>query len=191
VKTYSVATFLVARPGLTPRLMAKAAHLLDSRSATLRDAGFEPTFGDAGEVLQGVEAFLGILVYLGLAFLALMGLEVTTYRRRFHELNTLISLISIHQSGKDVLGVANVAQQRENVLYLRICSDLLGLISVVTGYYTQENSSLLYSNLLEIIHHRCSGLKLNIQTKILHVAISLPPEPERSAESEEATGDEA
>ena len=190
VATYSVATFLVARRGLTPRLLAGAAHLLDNRAATLRDAGFEPTFGEASDVLQGLEAFLGILVYLGLAFLALLGLEVVSYRRRFHELNTLISLISIHQSEKDVLGLADTARQRENVLYLRICSDLLGLISVISGYYTQENSSLLYSNLLEIIHHRCSGLKLNIQTKILHAAITLPPDHQPAAEPEEVSGDE-
>ena len=32
--------------------------------------------------------------------------------------------------------------------YLSICSDLLGLISVISGYYAQENPSLLYGNLL-------------------------------------------
>jgi hypothetical protein len=171
VDTYSVSTYLVARRDLTPRLLASAAHLLDAEPYTLRDRGFEPTVGEASEVLQGAEAFLGILVYIGLAFLALLGIEVTTYRRRFHELNTLISLISMHQSEKDVLGLTDPDQRRENLLYLTICSDLLGLISVISGYYTQENSSLLYSNLLEIIHHRCSGLKLNIQTKILHAQI--------------------
>ena len=66
-------------------------------------------------------------------------IEVTTYRRRFHELNTLISLISMHQSQKDVLGLTNDDRRRENLLYLGMCSDLLGLISVISGYYTQEN----------------------------------------------------
>ena len=83
----------------------------------------------------------------------------------------MISLISMHQSEKDVLGLTDDDRRSENLLYLRICSDLLGLISVISGYYTQENSSLLYSNLLQIIHHRCNGLKLNIQTKILHAPI--------------------
>lgn len=182
VSTYSVSTYLVARRGLTPRRMAAAAHLLDTNSNTLRDRSFEPTVSEAGELFQGVEAFLGILIYIGLAFLALLGLEITTYRRRFHELNTLISLISMNQSAKDVLGLAHHDKRRENLLYLRICSDLLGLISVISGYYTQENSSLLYSNLLEIIHHRCNGLKLNIQTKILHASIAVTPDADGPSE---------
>ncbi len=62
----------------------------------------------------------------------------------------------------------------ENLLYLATCSDLLGLISVISGYYAQENPSLLYSNLLEIIQRRCDGLKLNIQAKILHAAVPVP-----------------
>jgi len=110
-----------------------------------------------------------------LAFLALLGLEVVTYRRRFHELNTLISLITMHQSEKDVLGLSNNAQRRENLVYLSICSDLLGLISVIGGYYSQENSSLLYSSLLDTIHERSNAMKLNIQTKIMHASIALPP----------------
>lgn len=176
VRTYRVSTYLVARRGLTPRHMAIAAHLLDPESAAFLDRSYEPTMSDAGEILQGVEAFLGILVYIGLAFLALLGWEITTYRRRFHELNTLISLITMHQSEKDVLGLTDGERLREHLLYLGMCSDLLGLIAVITGYYAQENSSLLYSNLLEIIHHRCNGLKLNIQTKILHASIHLPEE---------------
>ena len=171
VTTYTVATYVVARRGLTPRVMAAAAHLMDNEIEANWQPGFEPTLSDAGELLQAVEAFLSILVFVGLAFLTLLGIEVISYRKRFHELNTLISLISIHQSNKDVLGLTDDEERRNNLLYLSICSDLLGLISVISGYYTQENSSLLYSNLLEIIHHRTSGLKLNIQTKILHAAI--------------------
>ena len=52
-----------------------------------------------------------------------------------------------------------------------------GLIAVITGYYTQENSSLLYNRLLETIHERCDGLKINIQLKILHALIELPEVP--------------
>jgi len=175
VVTYSVATYLAARRDLTPRLLAAAAHLLDKDANTLTQRGFEPTIDEAAQVLQGLDSFLSILVYIGLAFLALLGLEVVTYRRRFHELNTLISLITMHQSEKDVLGLSNNAQRRENLVYLSICSDLLGLISVIGGYYSQENSSLLYSSLLDTIHERSNAMKLNIQTKIMHASIALPP----------------
>ncbi len=186
VRTYSVATYLVARRDLTPRQLAAAAHLAEQDASDFTAEGFEPTLSDAGEVLQGLEAFLSILIYIGLAFLALLGWEITTYRRRFNELNTLVSLISMHQSDKDVLGLTRDSQRRENLLYLSICSDLLGLISVISGYYAQENPSLLYSNLLEIIQGRCDGLKLNIQMKILHAAVPVVVDtnPLHSVESE-------
>lgn len=173
VTTYSVATFLVARSDLTPRLLAAAAHLMDRDANTFTVRGFEPTLGDASEVLQGMEAFFGLLIYIGLAFFTIMGLEVISYRRRFNELNTLVSLISIHQSDKDVLGLNYDDRRRDNLMYLSSCSDLLGLISVISGYYAQENPSLLYSNLLDIIQRRCDGLKLNIQIKILHASVGI------------------
>ena len=173
VECYTVSAFLVARADLTPRLFAEAAKLLDSNQNTITDLGFEPTVRESIGMFEGIEAFLSILVYIGLAFLALLGLEVTTYRRRFNELNTLISLISMHQSNKDLLGVQDAKRRREFLLYLGLCSDLLGLISVITGYYSQENPSLLYNKLLEIIHHRSSGLKLNIQLKILHSGLPM------------------
>jgi hypothetical protein len=185
VRTYGVAAYLVARRGLTPRLLGEAAHLLDTDTHTLTELGFEPNFSEAKDIVEGIEAFLGILVYLGLAFLALLGIEITTYRRRFNELDSLVSLISMHQSNKDVLGLTDSAKRQENLLYLGLCSDLLALISVIAGYYSPENPSLLYNKLLEIIHHRSSALKLNIQLKILHASIDLAtPRPTDGATTE-------
>ena len=54
-------------------------------------------------------------------------------------------------------------------------STVVGLIAAITGYYTQENSSLLYNRLSDIIHERCDGLKINIQLKILQALIDMPP----------------
>lgn len=182
IATYDVATYLVARETLTPRLFAEAVHLLDQNTNTLKGLGFEPTLSQAKEVFEAIEAFLGILVYLGLAFLTLLGIEIATYRKRFNELNTLISLISMHQSDKDVLGLEDDERRAKNLLYLSLCSDLLGIIGVITGYYSQENPSLLYNRLTEIIYQRSSSLKLNIQLKILHASVDLkdrlPQQPE-------------
>ncbi len=178
IATYTVSTYLVARKSLTPRLFAEAIHLLDQNTNTLKQLSFEPTLSQAKEVFETIESFLGILIYIGLAFLTLLGIEIATYRRRFNELNTFISLISMHQSNKDVLGLADEKQRVKNLLYLGLCSDLLGIIGVITGYYSQENSSLLYNRLTEIIYQRSSSLKLNIQLKILHATIETKqPEP--------------
>lgn len=173
LKTYRVPTFLVARTGLTPRLLGVAAHVFDSQPVSIADNEFAPTTNNAIEMFQGVDAFLGIIINIVLAFLALLGLEMMTYRKRFHELNSLVSLLSMLQSNKDILGVTDSALRHENLTYLSTVSDLLGLISAISGYYTQENSSLLYNNLSEVVHQRCDNLKLNIQLKILHSSIKL------------------
>ena len=171
VNTYNVTTYLVFRDGLSLHMQAAASRLLEGPSVALPAGRYEPTLGETSDLLQGVEAFLGIIINIVLAFLALTGLEMLAYRKRFHELNSLVSLISIHQSSKDVLGVHDPQRRHDHLLYLSLCSDLLGLVSMIGGYYTQENSSLLFSGLPEIIHQRCDGLKINIQLKILHATI--------------------
>ncbi|WP_373650247.1 hypothetical protein [Schlesneria sp. DSM 10557] len=175
VATYAVKTYLVARKDITPRMLAAASHLLDGEQTPMSSGQYEPSLSETSELFQGVDAFLGIIINLVLAFLALTGLEMLAYRKRFHELNSLVSLISIHQSSKDVLGVHDSRTRRDHLLYLSLCSDLLGLVSMIGGYYTQENSSLLFSGMPEIIHQRCDGLKINIQLKILHATIDPKP----------------
>jgi hypothetical protein len=171
IATYVIPSYLVARSNLTPRLMGLAGHLFDSDFNDIHDNEFSATAKDASEVFQGVDAFLGILINIGLAFLALVGLDMLTYRKRFHELNSLVSLLSMLQSNKDVLGESDPSKLRENLLYLSSVSDVLSIISAISGYYTQQNSSLLFNNLSQIVHERCDNLKLNIQMKILHAGI--------------------
>lgn len=174
VPTYRVATYLVAHDDLTPRQLAIATSLIADDHELSRE-GFEPTFDAASNVLQGVEAILGVIVYVGVALLALFGLDIIAYRRRFNELNSLVSLISMHQSEKDVI-FESAEHRVHNIRYLGACSDLLGLISVICGYYAQENTSLMYHRLFETIHDRCNGLKINIQLKILHSTVTLQAE---------------
>jgi len=171
VKTFGVSAFLVARKGLTPRLLTQAAHVLDTHPDSLADRTVELTTSEASELFQGLDAFLSILLNIALAFLALLGLDVVAYRRPFHELNSLVSVVSMLQSNKDVLGVTDAQLRKERLLYLGLCSDLLSLISSISGYYTQENSSLLFNNLSQVVHARCDALKLNIQLKILHALV--------------------
>lgn len=172
--TYAVRTYLVARPDASPRQLAATRRLVDPSANVFDGHGSLSSLDEASDLLQGVEAFLGILVYVGLAFVALLGVDIVVYRKRFHDLNSLISLVSMHQAGKDVLD-PDPARKAHDIAYLCFCSDVLGLISAITGYYAQENSSLLYNKLLEIIPQRCDGLKINIQLKIMHAVIELPP----------------
>lgn len=166
VETWSVSTFLVAREGLTPAHLTQAAALLDTNAGSIAEGSFRLSADRTSDLLQGMDALLSILVNIGLAFLALLGLDVVAYRRQFHELNSLVSLLSLLQSQKDILGVTPEVRA-EHGRYLATCSDLLSVISAIGGYYTQENSSLLFNNLSEVVHQRCDGLKLNIQLKLL------------------------
>ncbi len=173
--TYTVSAFLVAQPDLTPRLLAESARIIESTPGSITDHAFQADTGVASELFQGTEAFLSILVHIGLAFLALLGLDEFVYRRRFHELNSLVSLLSLVQSSRDIVGVPDPALRSRNLAYLGMCSDLLGLVSTISGYYTQENSSLLFNSLAEIVHQRCDSLKINIQLKLLHALIPENP----------------
>jgi hypothetical protein len=184
VHSYRIPIYLVARQGVSSKTIATVASQYESAIAPLRASEFEFDAHDASEVFQGVDAFLGILINIILAFLALLGLEMWIYRKRFHELNSLVSLLSMLQSNKDVLGEADPERRHENLLYLSTVSDVLGLISAINGYYTQENSSLLFNNQSEVIHERCDNLKLNIQLKILHAGIPSIPSMVRSETTE-------
>jgi hypothetical protein len=168
---WTVDTWLVARDGLTPRLLAEATHLLRPSAPALTDEAVSVTASQASEVLQGVDAFLNILINIGLAFIGLLGLDVVAYRRHFHELNSLVSLLGQLQSNKDVLLVADDALRKENIVYLAVVSDLLGLISSVNSAYTQAHSALVSNSLSEVVHQRCNALKINIQLKLLQSAI--------------------
>ena len=170
IETYAVTTWLVAREGLTPRLLTRADDMLHTRPGSIRDRSIRFDAIAASDLAQGVDALFNILVNIALAFVALLGLDLFAYRKHLHELNSLVSVMSILQSSKDVLGVKE-PQRTENLLYLSLCSDALSLISTVGGYYTQENSSLLFANLSETVHQRCDALKLNIQLKVLHATV--------------------
>jgi hypothetical protein len=171
LQALQVSTYLVAREGLTPRRLTEAQSVVSPGVASISEKSFHVSATEASELLQGADALLSILVNIGLAFLALLGLDVMAYRKQFHELNSLVSIISLLQANKDVLGVNDAHLRQQRLLYLSLCSDALSLIASITAFYTQENSSLTFNNLSEVIHQRCDGLKINIQLKVLHAGL--------------------
>ncbi|MFM8571254.1 MAG: hypothetical protein ACKOAU_06620 [Pirellula sp.] len=175
VLTYTVPNILVAKRGISDSKLASLAKLFDTETHVVQAKEYSIDTTEASEVFQGLDAILGILINIILGFIALLGLEIWSYRKKFHELNSLVSLLSMLQSNKDILGETDRDRRSENLLYLSTVSDLLSLISSINGYYTQENSSLLFNNQTEVIHQRCDNLKLNIQLKILHAGIQIEP----------------
>ena len=167
VETLAVKTYIVARPGLTPRLLAQASALNDDSNRTFAAAAVMPSTEVTSEALQGVDAFVGILVNIALAFLGLLGLQAYQWRKPFHELNAIVSRLSLLQAQTDMLDIDDVTLRRHNRLVLGIVSDQLGLIGTLASFFTQENSSLLFNSISELVHQRCNALKINIQLKIL------------------------
>ena len=115
-------------------------------------------------LLWGVAAFL-----LGLLLLVRPG--ITTL--------TLVRVMAIFWLVGGFFDVLGALLYREEGSGARL---LLGVISMIASYYTQENSSLLFNNLSEVIHQRCDGLKINIQLKILHATVHLPREAAATTE---------
>ncbi len=167
IETLAVKTYIVAREGLTPRLLGQAAAISDDDNRAFAAAAVMPSTEMTSEALQGVDAFVGILVNIALAFIGLLSLEAIRWRRPFHELNALVSRLSLLQSQTDMLDIEDATLRRHNRLVLGMVSDQLGLISTLASFYTQENASLLFNSISELVHERCNALKINIQLKIL------------------------
>ena len=165
VVSYRVSCYIVAHPKITASQIKTVVHgvFAPENLALIKDQ--EQIMG---EMLQRADSFSQICLSISVALIGLFGIGALLYRGRFNELNTLISLINIHQGTKDLHDQSDPMLRREYRDYLANCSDLLGIIDVITGYYAQENSSLLYNGFCTIIHQRCSNLKINIHLKIQH-----------------------
>ena len=107
------------------------------------------------------------VVNLALIMAALFGLEVILHRRYIQELSSLLTHISQIQADHDVVGVSDRDQRRQNMMFLEACSDLLGLVSSIAGYYSQGNAALAFNGLTGFVHVRANLLKLNIQLKLV------------------------
>jgi len=104
-------------------------------------------------VLQGLEAFINILVLTGAAVLFVVTLESRWKRRRaiedLHELRSIIHVIDMHQLTKDPSSAATVSTTTasspartlspfELTRYLDYCSEMLSLAAKVAALYAQS-----------------------------------------------------
>ncbi len=110
------------------------------------------TFSSIGEFLQGLDAAINEVVFIGIAAFLFMTLETRLKRRRalkaIHELRALAHIIDMHQLTKDPERIAEAptgatdAKRPQNpaelIRYLDNCSDLLALISKIAALYVQN-----------------------------------------------------
>ncbi|BBM82169.1 hypothetical protein [Candidatus Uabimicrobium amorphum] len=167
VQSYWVHRYVVANPHIRTAHVKNIARALYPTNLEISPER-ESVVNDS---LQKADAFTETFIGVAMILMSLFGLSVYSFRQRFNELNTLVSLLNMLQSSKDLHGELDHELRTQYILYLAYCSDLLSIIDIVTGYYAQENSALMFNGFCSTIHQRCSHLKLNIQLKIQHATL--------------------
>ncbi|MCR4318574.1 MAG: hypothetical protein NUW37_19705 [Planctomycetes bacterium] len=164
----TVATNLISGPKITPAQHDLVAGLFDHSSVSSQN----PLANNTWEFFQGLEALMMFIIELGIGVVALVGVEVLIFRKRFHQLSTLVSIIGTHQARKDVAVARDKGEIHEKIAYLEHCSDALGIIDSLAGFYVQCNPALVFDAGFQMLHQRIGSLKLNIQIKILQGVVN-------------------
>ena len=134
------------------------------------------------EFLQGLDAAINEVVFIGVAAFFFLTLEVRLKRRRalkaIHELRALAHIIDMHQITKDPERLSETsANAHENtrrpqspaelIRYLDNCSDLLALISKVAALYVQNFNDPVTLAAVNEIENLTNGLSRKIWQKIM------------------------
>ena len=172
VQTYAVDNYLVAGEGVTDRQLGLALQAFELDPSTV-GLGTAVLHSRGSSVVADLGTVLEAAVNLVIILVALFGFEILLHRRYVHELNRLISCISLLQANLDIIGVKDKKVLAENVFYLDACADLLGLISTIGGYYGQENAALVFNGLTGLLHVRANNIKINIRLKLLRPEVTM------------------
>lgn len=134
------------------------------------------------EVLQGIEAGINDLVFIGIAILFLVTWENRIKRNRalkaLHELRSLAHIIDMHQLTKDPERVLNSGESTpssperkmtpfELVRYLDYCTEMLAIISKIAAVYVQDYDDDVTLGAVNEIENLTSGLSRKIWQKIM------------------------
>lgn len=167
LRSYVVDNHLVAGRTLTYQQEVEAMRAFGLGAA---DQAFSGTIlrsrGDS--LMSDLDHVLAVGVNFALIMVALLGVEIMRYRQYIHELNSLISRVSLLQAEHDLFAIEDHSVIRYNQTYLDSCADLLGLLSTIAGFYGKENAALMFNRYTTLIHTRANDLKINIQLKILN-----------------------
>lgn len=156
------------------------------------------TITSAVEFLQGAEAAINEVVFIGIAIFFFFTLETRLKRHRalkaIHELRSIAHIIDMHQITKDperitgVVVTTDPAAKRplhpaELIRYLDYCSDLLALVSKLGALYVQKFDDPVTLSAVNDVENLTNGLSRKIWQKIMIfdriLAPAVAPEPER------------
>jgi len=133
------------------------------------------------EFLQGSEAAINEVVFLGIAIFFFFSLETRLKRRRalraIHVLRSMAHIIDMHQLTKDperLVGPppgATSARRPQNpaelIRYLDYCSDLLALLSKIAALYVQNFNDPVTLSAVNEVENLTNGLSRKIWQKIM------------------------
>jgi hypothetical protein len=142
------------------------------------------------DILQGFEAAVNDLVFLGLAVAFLATLETRLKRRialgGLNELRSIAHIIDMHQLSKDpefaverfakgVASLPNAARSVDLARYLDYCSEMLAITSKLAALYLQSFSDTVVLDSVNGIQALTLGLSGKIWQKIMILDLFVEP----------------
>lgn len=133
------------------------------------------------EFLQGAEAAINEVVFIGITVFFFLTLETRLKRHRalkaIHELRSIAHIIDMHQLTKDPERITAAAapddavkrpqSPAELIRYLDYCSDLLALISKLAALYVQKFDDPVTLSAVNEVENLTNGLSRKIWQKIM------------------------
>lgn len=171
----------LAKPHLPLRALAWVgiAAILVIVSSVVLHVKVQLTFSSIAEFLQGLDAAINEVVFIGIAAFFFFTLETRLKRHRvmkaINELRSIAHIIDMHQITKDPERItdANSAGARrpqnpaELIRYLDNCSDLLAIISKIAALYVQNFDDPVTLAAVNEIENLTNGLSRKIWQKIM------------------------
>jgi hypothetical protein len=143
---------------------------------------FHTSVAGISELLQGLEAAINDVVFIGLAVFFLVTVENRLKRRAalraLHELRSIAHVIDMHQLTKDpehllapTMGTASSPKREMTrfglARYLDYCSEMLSITSKVAALYVQDLDDAVVLSTVSDIQSLATGLSAKIWQKIV------------------------
>ena len=174
----------LAKPHLTLRVLAGVGifAVLTIVIGTFASVRLQPTFTSIAEFLQGSEAAINEVVFLGIAIFFFLTLETRLKRRRalkaLHVLRSIAHIVDMHQITKDpernTITQAATGPEAQRALtpvqltrYLDSCTDLLALTSKIAALYVQRFDDPVTLSAVNEVENLTNGLSRKIWQKIM------------------------
>jgi hypothetical protein len=140
---------------------------------------------DGWTVVEGIEAGINTLVYMGLAIVFLVSLEFRSRRQEafkaLQELRALAHVLDMHQMNKDPFllksnkdGPSDELTPRELIRYLDDTSDLLSILAKLAAWYAQRINDAEVLAAVNEIEQLTTALSQKIGQKIQLVSQQCP-----------------